>query len=385
MMKNKKNIAVIGSTGSIGTQTLEIIKENKDVFNVLVLSANKNSDLLIKQSIMFLPKYVVVTDEESYKKVVFGLKKHEIKVLFGESGLCEVVSLKEVDVVLMAIVGFAGLLPTVFALKNKKKVALANKECLVVGGHIIKKIQKDFGGEIIPVDSEHSAIFQCLRGEKKSSIKKIILTASGGPFRGFELKDLQKVSLEKALKHPNWSMGKKITIDSATLMNKALEIIEAKWLFDLNANEIDFIVHPQSIVHSFVEFKDSSIIAQMGVPSMKLPIHYALFFPERKLSSFVSFDFAKNPFMSFEKINTDVFVSLKRVYEVMEKGGNFPCVFNSANESAVDLFLNKKIKFLDIYKIIDLCLENINFVANPSIEDLIKTDFEVKNFLKNFK
>ena len=333
---------------------------------------------------MFLPKYVVVTDEESYKKVVFGLKKYKIKVLFGESGLCEVVSLKEVNIVLMAIVGFAGLLPTIFALKNKKKVALANKECLVVGGHIIKKTQKDFGGEIIPVDSEHSAIFQCLRGEKKSSVKKIILTASGGPFRGLGLEDLQKVSLEKALKHPNWSMGKKITIDSATLMNKALEIIEAKWLFDLKANEIDFIVHPQSIVHSFVEFKDSSIIAQLGVPSMKLPIHYALFFPERKLSSFVSFDFTKNPFMSFEQINTDVFVSLKRVYEVMERGGNSPCVFNSANEYAVDLFLNKKIKFLDIYKIIDLCLENINFVANPSIEDLVKTDFEIKNFLKNF-
>ena len=386
MKKIKKNIALIGSTGSIGIQSLEVIRSLKNLFNISVLSTNKNINLIIKQAIEFLPNYVVINDETKYNYTNKKLKKHNIKVLVGSKDLCSIMSFKEIDIVLMAVVGFAGLLPTISAIKAKKRIALANKECLVVGGHIINDLKKEKKVEIIPVDSEHSAVFQCLQGEKLNSIKKITLTASGGPFRGFDLKKLRNVSLKQTLKHPNWSMGKKITVDSATLMNKALEIIEAKWLFDLNINQIDFIIHPQSIIHSFVEFEDTSVIAQLGLPDMKLPIQYALSYPKRQKSKFSSLNLLTKPTLSFEKLDTGVFRSLKVVYDVMKKGGNCPCVFNSANEYAVNLFLNKKINFLDIYKIIDLCLENITFVPNPTINDLLETDFEIKKFLKkNFK
>jgi len=382
MKKVKKNIAVIGSTGSIGTQSLEVIRNLKNLFNVSVLSTNKNVNLIIKQAVEFLPDYVVINDKTKYNYTNKKLKKHNIKVLVGSRDLCKIMSFEKIDIVLMAVVGFAGLLPTISAIKAKKRIALANKECLVVGGHIINDLKKENKVEIIPIDSEHSAIFQCLQGEKINPVKKITLTASGGPFRGFSLKNLSSVSVKQTLKHPNWSMGKKITVDSATLMNKALEIIEAKWLFDLNIDKIDFIVHPQSIIHSFVEFEDTSVIAQLGLPDMKVPIQYALSYPKREKSKFPSLNLLTKPTMSFEKLDTDVFRSLKIVYDVVKKGGNCPCVFNSANEQAVSLFLNKKINFLDIYKIIDLCLENITFVSNPTISDLLETDFEINNFLK---
>ena len=379
----KKRIAILGSTGSIGTQALEVIIEQKDRFSVEVLSANSNSELLIKQSILHRPNSVVIVDENKYDEVFKELNPLNIKVYTGSESLEQIVCSDNIDIVLTALVGYSGLLPTISAIKSGKKIALANKETLVVAGGLINSLCKSSSSEIIPVDSEHSAIYQCLVGEERNPIEKIILTASGGPFRGRFRDDLVNITKEQALKHPNWSMGAKITIDSATLMNKGLEVIEAKWLFDLTPEQIDVVVHPQSIIHSAVQFQDGSIIAQLGLPDMKLPIQYALGFPERLKNNFKRFDFFQHPNLTFEKPDTDTFKNLALAYKAMEKGGNAPCVLNAANEIAVEAFLNNKIGFLNMFDLIGNCLEKTNFVKNPSLNDLVESNNEARQIAKS--
>ena len=379
----KKRIAILGSTGSIGTQTLEVIEEQKDMFDVEVLSANTNSELLVKQSILHRPNSVVIVDESKYDEVFKELNPLNIKVYSGSESLEQIVCSDNIDMVLTALVGYSGLLPTISAIKSGKKIALANKETLVVAGGLINSLCKSSSSEIIPVDSEHSAIYQCLVGEERNPIEKIILTASGGPFRGRSIDELVNITREQALKHPNWSMGAKITIDSATLMNKGLEVIEAKWLFDLTPEQIDVVVHPQSIIHSAVQFQDGSIKAQLGLPDMKLPIQYALGFPERLKNNFKRFDFFQHPNLTFEKPDTETFKNLALAYKAMEKGGNSPCVLNAANEIAVEAFLNKKIGFLNMFDLIGNCLEKTNFVKNPSLNDLIESNNEARKIAKS--
>ena len=379
----KKRIAILGSTGSIGTQALEVIEEQKDMFDVEVLSANSNSQLLIKQSILHRPNSVVIVDENKYDEVFKELNPLNIKVYSGSESLEQIVCSDNIDVVLTALVGYSGLLPTISAIKSGKKIALANKETLVVAGGLINNLCKSSPSEIIPVDSEHSAIYQCLVGEERNPIEKIILTASGGPFRGRSRDELVNITREQALKHPNWSMGAKITIDSATLMNKGLEVIEAKWLFDLTPEQIDVVVHPQSIIHSAVQFQDGSIKAQLGLPDMKLPIQYALGFPERLKNNFKRFDFFQYPNLTFEKPDTDTFKNLALAYKAMEKGGNAPCVLNAANEIAVEAFLNNKIGFLNMFDLIGNCLEKTNFVKNPSLNDLVESNNEARQIAKS--
>ena len=379
----KKRIAILGSTGSIGTQALEVIEEQKDMFDVEVLSANTNSELLIKQSIVHRPNSVVIVDESKYDEVFKELNPLNIKVYSGSESLEQIVCSDNIDMVLTALVGYSGLLPTISAIKSGKKIALANKETLVVAGGLIKSLCKSSSSEIIPVDSEHSAIYQCLVGEERSPIEKIILTASGGPFRGRSRDELVNITREQALKHPNWSMGAKITIDSATLMNKGLEVIEAKWLFDLTPEQIDVVVHPQSIIHSAVQFQDGSIKAQLGLPDMKLPIQYALGFPERLNNNFKRFDFFQHPNLTFEKPDTGTFKNLALAYKAMEKGGNAPCVLNAANEIAVEAFLNNKIGFLNMFDLIGNCLEKTNFVKTPSLNDLVESNNEARQIAKS--
>ena len=379
----KKRIAILGSTGSIGTQALEVIEEQKDIFDVEVLSANTNSELLIKQSILHRPNSVVVVDESKYDEVFKELNPLNIKVYSGSESLEQIVCSDNIDMVLTALVGYSGLLPTISAIKSGKKIALANKETLVVAGGLIKSLCKSSPSEIIPVDSEHSAIYQCLVGEERNPIEKIILTASGGPFRGRSRDELVNITREQALKHPNWSMGAKITIDSATLMNKGLEVIEAKWLFDLTPKQIDVVVHPQSIIHSAVQFQDGSIKAQLGLPDMKLPIQYALGFPKRLKNNFKRFDFFQHTNLTFEKPDTETFKNLALAYKAMEKGGNAPCVLNAANEIAVEAFLNNKIGFLNMFDLIGNCLEKTNFVKNPSLNDLIESNNEARKIAKS--
>jgi len=379
----KKRIAILGSTGSIGTQALEVIEEQKDRFNVEVLSANSNSDLLIKQSILHRPNSVVIVDENKYDEVFKELNPLNIKVYSGSKSLEQIVCSDNIDVVLTALVGYSGLMPTISAIKSGKKIALANKETLVVAGGLINSLCKSSLSEIIPVDSEHSAIYQCLVGEETNPTEKIILTASGGPFRGRSRDELVNITKEQALKHPNWSMGAKITIDSATLMNKGLEFIEAKWLFDLTPEQIDVVVHPQSIIHSAVQFQDGSIKAQLGFPDMKLPIQYALGFPERLKNNFKRFDFLQHPNLTFEKPDTETFKNLALAYKAMKKGGNAPCVLNAANEIAVEAFLNNKIGFLNMFDLIGNCLEKTNFVKNPSLVDLVESNNEARQIAKS--
>jgi 1-deoxy-D-xylulose-5-phosphate reductoisomerase len=337
-----KNIAVLGSTGSVGTQTLEVIKDNPQLFSIFMLTANANAYLLIEQAIAFLPKYAIICDETKYQQVKEALAHLPIKVLAGHQAIKETVTHPDIDIVLTAMVGFAGLEPTINAIKAGKDIALANKETLVVAGEIITALAKEHNVKILPVDSEHSAIFQCLAGEQDNKIEKIILTASGGPFRGKNLEYLATVTREHALKHPNWVMGAKITIDSASLMNKGLEVIEAKWLFDLRADQVEVIVHPQSIVHSLVQFEDGSIKAQMGVPDMKLPIQYALTCPARVKTNYKRFNFMDYPTLSFEQPDLNTFRNLKLAFEALEQGGNMPCIINAANEVAVAAFLKTK-------------------------------------------
>ncbi|MEA5404070.1 1-deoxy-D-xylulose-5-phosphate reductoisomerase [Arcicella sp. DC2W] len=370
----KRKIAILGSTGSIGTQALEVIKANEDIFEVEVLTAQNNADLLIEQSLAFKPNCVVIGNDDLYDKVHSALDSAGIKVYAGAKALESVVQMDSIDIVLTSMVGYAGLLPTIKAIEAGKHIALANKETLVVAGELITKLAAEKGVNIYPVDSEHSAIFQCLVGEFHNPIEKIILTASGGPFRGKKREDLEKVTKAQALKHPNWVMGAKITIDSASLMNKGLEVIEAKWLFGLKASQIEVIVHPQSIIHSLVQFEDGSMKAQMGLPDMKLPIQFALGFPNRIKSDFPRFDFTKYPSLTFEQPDTKTFRNLQLAFEAMDKGGNLPCIMNAANEIAVEAFLQDKIGFLEMSDLIENCMSKVDFIQKPSIDDYIQTD-----------
>ena len=374
----------MGSTGSIGTQTLDIVRANPERLQVEVITAQNNADLLIKQAIEFEPNAVVIADESKYKHVKDALDKHDIKVYAGADALCQVVQMDTIDIVLAAIVGFAGLKSTIAAIEAGKPIALANKETLVVAGALVTDLAKQKGVNIYPVDSEHSAIFQCLAGEFHNKIEKIILTASGGPFRGKDKKFLAGVTKESALKHPNWSMGAKITIDSATMMNKGLEIIEAGWLFSLKPEQIEVIIHPQSIVHSLVQFEDGSIKAQMGLPDMRLPIQYALFYPQRSKSAFPRFDFAAYPNLSFEKADAEAFPSINLACEAMKKGGNMPCVLNAANEVAVGAFLRDEISFLDIPAVVEKCMQKASFITKPTLKDYIESDAEARKLAESF-
>ena len=382
MTQKVKSIALLGSTGSIGTQALEVIENNPSYFSVEVLTANNNSKLLISQALKFKPNTVVIKNKKKYEEVNNALSSLGIKVYCGEESINEIVKSESIDVVLTAMVGYSGLIPTINAIKSGKKIALANKETLVVAGGLITKLAQEYGSDILPVDSEHSAIFQCLTGEQSNPIEKIFLTASGGPFRGKDFDFLKSVSKEQALNHPNWVMGNKITIDSASLMNKGLEVIEAKWLFDLKAEQIEVVVHPQSIIHSAVQFYDGSIKAQIGLPDMKLPIQYALGFPKRLNNNFKRFSFFDYPTLTFEKADRKTFKNLDLAYKALEKDGNSPCILNAANEIAVDAFLNDKISFLNMSDLIANCMEKIIFVQNPSLEDLIETDKETRRLAK---
>jgi 1-deoxy-D-xylulose-5-phosphate reductoisomerase len=377
-LKDKKNIAVLGSTGSIGTQALEVIRANPNAFSVEVLTAHANVDLLVKQAIEFSPNVVVIGDESKCSQLKDALKHTDIKVYAGSKAISEVVQMDTVDMVLAAIVGYAGLESTISAIKAGKQIALANKETLVVAGELVTKLALENAVNIYPVDSEHSAIFQCLTGEWNNPIEKIYLTASGGPFRGKDSHFLRNVKKEQALKHPNWDMGAKITIDSASLMNKGLEVIEAKWLFNLKPEQIDVIVHPQSIVHSIVQFTDGSMKAQLGLPDMKLPIQYALAYPQRIASDFPRFDFLNYPNLSFEKADTHTFRNLALAYEAMYKGGNAPCVLNAANEVAVEAFLKDQIGFLQMSDIVEHCLQKADFIQHPTYDDYVASDKQAR-------
>ena len=369
-----KRIAILGSTGSIGTQALEVIQQHPNAFAVAVLTAQSNADLLIEQAITFKPSHVVIGDANKYTYVREALASHPITVLAGAEALEEVVCLPQVDVVLTALVGYAGLLPTVKAIQARKPIALANKETLVVAGALIMPLAREMGVPILPVDSEHSAIFQCLMGESQNPIEKVILTASGGPFRGKKRGDLEQVTRAQALKHPNWTMGAKITIDSASLMNKGLEVIEAAWLFNVTASQIDVVVHPQSIVHSLVQFEDGSIKAQLGLPDMKLPIQFALGYPNRMQANFPRFDFKDFASLTFEQPDIETFRNLGLAFEALGKGGNMPCILNAANEVAVDAFLKDEIGFLQMSDLLANCMAQGTFLASPSLEDYVNTD-----------
>ena len=377
-MVKKKGIAILGSTGSIGTQALEVIEAYPDFFDLQVITANGNADLLIQQAKKFQPNEVVIVDESKYQYVKDALLNEEIKVYAGMDALNQVVTGSEIDVVLTALVGYAGLKPTIEAIKAKKTIALANKETLVVAGSLINKLVSEYGVTIYPVDSEHSAIFQCLTGEFQNPIEKIYLTASGGPFRGWKEEQLQKVTKAQALKHPNWTMGAKITIDSASLMNKGLEVIEAKWLFDLKPAQIDVIVHPQSIIHSLVQFEDGSMKAQMGLPDMKLPIQYAFTYPERLKTDFPRFNFMDYPQLTFEAPDRKTFRNLDLAYKAMELEGTAACALNAANEVSVQMFLEDKIGFLDIARINENVMEQTTFVKNPVYDDFVSVDAQAR-------
>ena len=370
----QRRIAILGSTGSIGTQALEVISAHPEKFEVEVLTAQNNVDLLIEQSIRYKPNMVVIGKEDLYEKIKSALSDHPIKVYCGADAIGQVCAFDSVDMVLTAMVGFSGLKPTIEAIRAGKSIALANKETLVVAGEMIMKEAAVNRVSIIPVDSEHSAIYQCLAGEGNNRIEKIILTASGGPFREWGLKELEGVTPEQALRHPNWCMGPKITIDSATMMNKGLEVIEARWLFGVGADDIEVVVHPQSIIHSMVQFSDGSIKAQMGLPDMRLPIQYAFSYPHRFESDFERFDFIKHPSLTFEQPDTKIFRNLALAYEALRKGGNWPCILNAANEVAVEAFLKGKIGFLQIADVIESTLGKSTFIKVPLLEDYFNSD-----------
>lgn len=374
----KRNIAILGSTGSIGTQALDVIKRHPENFEVEVLTAQNSADLLIKQALEFKPNSVVIVNDKLYQQVFDALDPHDIKVYAGENALASVVEMESVDMVLTALVGYSGLLPTIRAINAGKTIALANKETLVVAGELITKLAQERGVNILPVDSEHSAIFQCIVGEFHNPIEKLILTASGGPFRGRDRAFLTTVAKEQALKHPNWDMGAKITIDSATMMNKGLEVIEAKWLFGVTLDQIEVVVHPQSIVHSLVQFEDGSMKAQMGLPDMRVPIQFAMTYPERLKADYPRFDFLDYPQLTFEKPDVETFRNLGLAFEVAKEGGNQPCILNAANEIAVQAFLEDKVGFLEISDVIENCLKKVSYIRNPEIEDFIQTDKETR-------
>lgn len=380
----KKRVAILGSTGSIGIQALQVISEHQDLFEVEVLTAHKNAGLLIEQSIAFMPNAVVIGDESLYPLVAEALQPKGIKVYAGNESIAALMQMDSIDIVLTALVGYAGLLPTLEAIRNGKNIALANKETLVVAGELVTALAQEKGVGLFPVDSEHSAIFQCLAGEFNNPVEKIYLTASGGPFRGRDLTFLSSVTREQALKHPNWSMGAKITVDSATLMNKGLEVIEAKWLFGLEANQIEVVVHPQSVIHSIVQFEDGSMKAQMGLPDMKLPIQYALAYPQRVKNTFPRFNFIQYPALTFEPPDTKTFRNLALSFEALKKGGNSPCVLNAANEIAVAEFLKGKVDFIKMPDIVEHCMEQTPYIEHPSYEDYVQTDTEARHRALSF-
>ena len=379
-MKNSipRRLAILGSTGSIGTQTLDVVRQHKDVFQVEVLSAFNNASKLIEQAIEFNPNVVVIGSSALHDKVASALEAFGIKVYSGEASLVQVLEMETIDMVVMAMVGFAGLKPTLKAIEAHKPVAIANKETLVVAGELVTRLAREAAVNLYPIDSEHSAIFQCLAGEFHNPVEKIYLTASGGPFRGKNVDFLRNVTSTDALKHPNWNMGCKISIDSATMMNKGLEVIEARWLFGLEANQIDVVVHPQSIVHSLVQFEDGSIKAQLGLPDMRLPIQYALSYPQRIRSELPRFNFLDYPELTFEPPDRETFTCLGLAYAALEKGGNMPCLLNAANEVAVAAFLKDKIRFTAIPEMIESCMAKGTFIQNPGLDDYLKSDEEAR-------
>jgi 1-deoxy-D-xylulose-5-phosphate reductoisomerase len=378
LIANKKNVAILGSTGSIGVQALEVVEAHPEAFQVEVLTAFNNAPLLVEQARKVKPNAVVIVNEEHYTFVKEALSKEDIKVYAGEKALASVVQMDTIDLVLTALVGYSGLLPTIKAIEAGKTIALANKETLVVAGELITKLAQEKGINIYPVDSEHSAIFQCLVGEFHNKIEKVILTASGGPFRGKKIQELLSVTKAQALKHPNWNMGAKVTIDSASLMNKGLEVIEAKWLFGLKTEQVEVVVHPQSIVHSLVQFEDGSIKAQLGLPDMRLPIQFAMSYPERLKADFPRFDFLNYPSLTFEKPDLETFRNLALAFEALNRGGNMPCVLNAANEVAVAEFLKDRIGFIEMSDIVEKCLSKMDLVRTPSYEDYVNTDKETR-------
>jgi 1-deoxy-D-xylulose-5-phosphate reductoisomerase len=382
MTENKKQIAILGSTGSIGTQALEVLSENDALFEVYALTANNNVDLLIEQSRKYHPEMVAIGNETHYQKLKSALSDLPIKVFAGDDSIAQVAEMEPIDIVVTAMVGYSGLRPTISAIKAGKKIALANKETLVVAGELICELAAQNNASIIPVDSEHSAIFQCLAGEGNNPIEKVILTASGGPFRTKSMHELKYVTSTQALKHPNWDMGAKITIDSASLMNKGFEIIEAKWLFGVSSDQIEVVVHPQSIIHSMVQFVDGSIKAQLGMPDMKLPIQYAFTYPERLKTNFPRFDFNLCSQFTFEKPDLERFRNLEYAYYALDKGGNMPCILNAANEIVVAEFLKDKIGFLQMSDIIEDVLAKGDFIAKPTYHDYIMTDSMVRILTK---
>lgn len=380
----KKRIAILGSTGSIGTQALDVIRQHPDLFIPEVLTAQSNCHLLIEQAIEFSPNAVVITRDDCYRTVADGLSSYPVKVFAGEESLSQIVEMESIDLVLNALVGYAGLRPTLSAIAAGKDIALANKETLVVAGDLVMKQAMANRVNILPVDSEHSAIFQCLAGERYNTVEKIFLTASGGPFRGKNKTHLATIKKEAALKHPNWKMGDKITIDCASMMNKGLEVIEARWLFNLLPEQIEVIVHPQSILHSFVQFIDGSMKAQMGLPDMRGPVLYALSYPDRVGSQFPRFSFLDYPQLTFEPPDKTVFRNLGLAYEALYKGGNMPCILNAANEIAVEAFLEDRITFLEMPDVIEKCLQTAPFIKQPSYEDYVDTNTDVRHRAKEF-
>jgi len=376
-----KKIAVLGSTGSIGTQTLDVISNNYNDFKVELISANSNYKLLIKQAIKYKPKTIIFGNKKNSILIENSLNHLNIDIFYGEDALNNFIDYCDIDMVVTGLVGKSGLIPTINAINNNIDIGLANKETLVIAGSYIRNILKDKKSKIYPIDSEHSAIFQCLQGENKESIEKLILTASGGPFRGKNLDFLKNVTKDEALKHPNWIMGNKITIDSSTLMNKGLEVIEARFLFDININNIEVIIHPESIIHSMVQFKDGSIIAQLGEPDMRLPIQYALGYPKRTENIYPRFDFKKSNSLNFEEPSFKTFRNLKLAYQAAENEGNSPCILNASNEIVVSAFLSDKIKFLDMTNLIEDSLNKISYIANPNLEQLIETDLETRKYV----
>lgn len=376
-----KKIAILGSTGSIGTQTLDIVREQGDI-QVVAMAAGSNIKLLEAQMREFHPALVSVWDEKRASELRMNTKDLGIKIVSGMEGLLEVSVIPESEILVTAIVGMLGIRPTIAAIKARKKIALANKETLVTAGHIIIPLAKEYDVPILPVDSEHSAIFQSLQGAGDNKISKILLTASGGPFRGRKLDDLKDIRVEDALKHPNWSMGRKITIDSSTLVNKGLEVMEAKWLFDVTLDQIQVVVHPQSVIHSAVEYQDGAVVAQLGTPDMRLPIQYALYYPERRSLSGKRLDLFEIANLTFEKPDTDTFRGLALAYQAMEKGGNIPTAYNAANEKAVSLFLDRKISYLEITEFIEACMENAEFIAHPDVDEILGTEAAAYEFIE---
>jgi len=380
----QKQVAILGSTGSIGTQTLEVIEKNPDHFKLEILTARNNADVLIAQSRKFLPNHVVISNEDKYHYVSRELSDLPVKVYAGTDALEQIVEMDSVDIIMSALVGFSGLQPTLKAIRAGKDIALANKETLVVGGDLVTKAAIENKVNIYPVDSEHSAIFQCIVGEEMNPIEKIILTASGGPFLGKDREYLQNVTREEALKHPNWCMGDKVTIDSASLMNKGLEVIEARWLFGLKPEQIEVIIHPQSIIHSLVQFEDGSLKAQLGIPDMRLPIQYALGFPERLKSDLERFSFSAYPNLTFQSPDIEIFPNLSLAYWALDKGGNIPCIMNAANEVAVNAFLGGKLGFMDMSGVIEKTMNSVAFIATPNLNDYVETDSEARKIAGSY-